>query len=119
MGLLDSSAGHPSYTSSFSWLSFSLLMGSGKHISMQGAPVEAAASLLWRSRQRTPVLCLPMGAPPESVSHQTFGMCNVREAKHLASVSSLSLTQHIAVGTWPLRRTSGGVEDAMQGAGKW
>lgn len=43
MGPFDFSAGYPSSTSSFSWLSFCLLMGSGKHISLQGAAVDAAA----------------------------------------------------------------------------
>lgn len=59
--------------SSFSWLCLCLLQESGKCISQQGAAaLRCCCSLLRLSRLRTPVLCLPMGAPPESVSHETL-----------------------------------------------
>lgn len=59
--------GKPSIPFSVSWLCVRLLMGSGK---IYPCP-RCSRSLLQLSRQRTPVLRLPLGTPPESVSHKT------------------------------------------------
>lgn len=115
MGSLDFSAGHLIPTSSFYWLHFCLLLGSGKHISLQGAPVDATAHG-----------CGPAGNAPLYYASQwerhrkvsVTTLLRMREAKHLASVSPLSLTQHIAMGTCPLW-TSNGVSHAMQSVRKW
>lgn len=58
-------------------------------------------SLLWPSRQSTPCIMPPYGSTTGKCQSQGFGICNLREAKHFASVSLLFLTQHIAKGLHP------------------
>lgn len=115
MGSLDFSAGHLSPTSSFSWLNFCLLLGSGKHISLQGAPVDAAAHGCG-SAGNAPLYSASQWERHRKVSVTTLR--HMRETKHLASVSPLSLTQHIAMGTCPLW-TSNGISHTMQSVRKW
>lgn len=66
-----------------------------------------------------PSIMPPNGSATGKCQSQDFGVCNMREATHLASVSPLNLTQHIAKGTCPLCRTSSVVSHTMQSEGKW
>ena len=80
---MDFSAEHLSPTSSFSWLCFSLLMGSGKHISLQGAPVHAAAHC-----------CGPAGTAPLYYASQweSHRKVSVTRLRHLQPEGSKTLS---------------------------
>lgn len=85
---------------------------SGKHISLRGAPLML---LLIAAAQQAAHPCImpPNGSTTGKCQSRDFGICKRRKAKHLASVSPLSLTQHIAKGTCPLCRTSSEVSHVM------
>lgn len=85
---------------------------SGKHISLRGAPLML---LLIAAAQQAAHPCImpPNGSTTGKCQSRDFGICRRRKAKHLASVSPLSLTQHIAKGTCPLCRTSSEVSHVM------
>lgn len=76
--------------------------------------------LIAAAQQAThPCIMPPNGSTIGKCQSRDFGICNLGEAKHVASVSPLSLTQHTANGTCPLFWTSSGVSHAMQREGKW
>lgn len=66
-----------------------------------------------------PSIMPPNGSTTGKCQSRDSGICNVRQAAHLASVSPLTLTQHSAKGTCPLCRTSSVVSHAIQSEGKW
>lgn len=59
----------------------------------------------------------PAGSTTGKCQSRDFGIYNLRKAKHLASVSLLSLTQHIVESSCPQSGTSSGVIQTMQRAG--
>lgn len=106
------------HTSSISWLRLCPLMGSGNTHIPVGVSSTCCCTLLGPSRQCAPFIMHPNGSTGGKCQSRALEVCNVREAAHLASVSLLTLTEHVAKGSCPRCRTSTGESHTKQGVGK-